>query len=288
MEKWIADFQNALVNDGKSENTVKSYTLAVKEYFRWFSESYGDTEFKGLYRANIQEYKSYLKNIKRVGKDQTNLDAKSINAKLSALVKFNELMQPENIVISKVDFIKIQESAINPTDVTKKDVEEFRQRILQSEGCGSVRNYAIVTILAYAGLRISEVLKLKKIDVATQANQIRISDGKGEKQRIVVINSKIVDAINDYMNTDSVESEYLFHNNKGKPLNRTTINKVFNEFSENITPHTLRHFYCTNALESGAYSINEVSQQAGHSDIRTTMRYTNPNLKKMIEKADLL
>ena len=288
MEKWIADFQNALVNDGKSENTVKSYTLAVKEYFRWFSESYGDTEFKGLYRANIQEYKSYLKNIKRVGKDQTNLDAKSINAKLSALVKFNELMQPENIVISKADFIKIQENAINPTDITKKDVEEFRQRILQSEGCGSVRNYAIVTILAYAGLRISEVLKLKKIDVATQANQIRVSDGKGEKQRIVVINSKIVDAINDYMNTDFVESEYLFHNNKGKPLNRTTINKVFNEFSENITPHTLRHFYCTNALESGAYSINEVSQQAGHSDIRTTMRYTNPNLKKMIEKADLL
>ena len=288
MEKWIADFKNALVNDGKSENTVKSYTLAVKEYFRWFSESYGDTEFKGLYRANIQEYKSYLKNIKHVGKDQTNLDAKSINAKLSALVKFNELMQPENIVISKADFIKIQENAINPTDITKKDVEEFRQRILQSEGCGSVRNYAIVTILAYAGLRISEVLKLKKIDVATQANQIRVSDGKGEKQRIVVINSKIVDAINDYMNTDSVESEYLFHNNKGKPLNRTTINKVFNEFSENITPHTLRHFYCTNALESGAYSINEVSQQAGHSDIRTTMRYTNPNLKKMIEKADLL
>lgn len=191
-------------------------------------------------------------------------------------------------MISKADFIKIQESAINPTDITKKDVEEFRQRVLQSEGCGSVRNYAIVTIMAYAGLRISEVLNLKKIDVATQANQIRVSDGKGEKQRIVVINSKIVDAINDYISTDSVESEYLFHNNTGKPLNRTTINKVFNEFSENITPHTLRHFYCTNALESGVYSINEVSQQAGHSDIRTTMRYTNPNLKKMIEKSDLL
>lgn len=127
-----------------------------------------------------------------------NLNAKSINAKLSALIKYNELMQPDNIVISKADLIKVQAEIISPTNITKKEVEEFRQRVLQSEGCSAKRNYAIVTIMAYAGLRISEVLHLKKVDVNTAASQIRVADGKGEKQRTVIINSKVISAIREY------------------------------------------------------------------------------------------
>lgn len=288
MEGYMDKFIEKLRLEGKSENTIKTYKMNIGIFLQWFSDSYGQTEFKGLYRANVNEYKNYLKNIRRVGEDNHNLDAKTINGKLSALVKFNELIQPDNIVISKGDFIKIQDNLINPTDITKLEVEEFRQKVLQSEGCSNVRNYAIVTIMAYAGLRISEVLHLKAVDINVSAGQIRVSDGKGEKQRIVVINSKIVDAVREYQKQDTIESEYVFHNKEGKPLNRTTINKVFNMFSDRITPHSLRHFYCYNALESGAYSINEVCQQAGHSNIHTTMRYTNPNLEQMKNKAELL
>ena len=169
------------------------------KYFKWFADSFGNTEFKGLYRANVQEYKNYLKNIKRVGKDNHNLDGKSINAKLSVLSKFNELMQPDNIVITKADFIKIQENAINPTEITKEDVEAFRQRILQSQGTHALRNYTIVTVLMYTGLRISEVLRLKKKEVSTITGEIRVTDGKGEKQRIVIANSKVTDAISEYL-----------------------------------------------------------------------------------------
>ena len=52
-------------------------------------------------------------------------------------------------------------------------------------------------------------------------------------------------------------------------------------------PHTLRHFFCSNALESG-YDINEVANQAGHSNIHTTLLYTNPTREKMKEKANRL
>lgn len=286
-EEWIEKFESALRQDGKANTTIKTYCQSMREYFKWFSDSYGDTEFKGMYRANILEYKNYLKNIKKT-KNGNNLDANTINGKLAAIVRFNELLQPDNIVTSKKDYIKVQQNTINPTDITKQDVEEFRQRVLQSEGCGSVRNYAIVTIMAYAGLRISEVLHIKKIDICLEAHQLKVADGKGEKQRTVIINSKIIEALREYIRTDNVESELLFHNSKGTCLDRTTINKVFNEFSDKLTPHKLRHFYCTNALESGAFSINEVAQQAGHSDIRTTMRYTNPNIDEMKKKAELL
>lgn len=291
MEQWIKEFVDRLHLEGKSDKTIKQYSVSIKEYFQWFYESYGDVEFKKLYRENILEYKNYLKNIKRSKRSGNNLDAKTVNSKLSALIKFNELLQADNIVVSKADLIKVQTEIISPTNITKKEVEEFRQRILQSEGCSAKRNYAIVTIMAYAGLRISEVLTLKKVDVNTAANQIRVMDGKGEKQRTVIINSKIVSAIREYEKSDNVESEYLFHNSKGKILNPSTINKVFDEFSiegYHIHPHMLRHFFCYNALESGAYSINEVSNQAGHTSIKTTMRYLNPNLDAIKKKAELL
>lgn len=107
-------------------------------------------------------------------------------------------MQPDNLVISKADFIKIQENSINPTEVTREDVERFRQGILQSEGTHAIRNYTIVTVMMYTGLRISEVLRLKRTDVNTVSGEIRVTDGKGEKQRIVVMNSKVIEAINEY------------------------------------------------------------------------------------------
>ena len=291
MDELIRNFENKMHLEGKSEKTIKIYVASVKEFFRWFNDSFGDVEFKKLYRENILEYKSYLKNVKICKRTGQNLNAKSINAKLSALIKYNELMQPGNIVISKADLIKVQAEIISPTNITKKEVEEFRQRVLQSEGCSAKRNYAIVTIMAYAGLRISEVLHLKKVDVNTAASQIRVADGKGEKQRTVIINSKVISAIREYQRSDNVESDYLFHNSKGKILNPSTINKVFDEFSVDgyhIHPHMLRHFFCYNALESGAYSINEVSNQARHTSIKTTLKYLNPNLEQIKKKSEFM
>ena len=291
MDELIREFENKLQLEGKSDTTIKSYITSVNVFFRWFNDSFGEVGFKKLYRENILEYKSYLKNVRTSKRTGQNLNAKSINVMLSGLIKYNELMQPDNIVISKADLIKVQAEIISPTNITKKEVEEFRQRVLQSEGCSAKRNYAIVTIMAYAGLRISEVLHLKKVDVNTAASQIRVADGKGEKQRTVIINSKVISAIRVYQRSDNVESDYLFHNSKGKILNPSTINKVFDEFSVDgyhIHPHMLRHFFCYNALESGAYSINEVSNQAGHTSIKTTLKYLNPNLEQIKKKSELL
>ena len=291
MDELIREFENKMRLEGKSDTTIKSYVTSVNVFFRWFNDSFGEVGFKKLYRENILEYKSYLKNVRTSKRTGQNLNAKSINVMLSGLIKYNELLQPDNIVISKVDLIKVQAEIISPTNITKKEVEEFRQRVLQSEGCSAKRNYAIVTIMAYAGLRISEVLHLKKVDVNTAASQIRVADGKGEKQRTVIINSKVVSAIREYQRSDNGESDYLFHNSKGRILNPSTINKVFDEFSVDgyhIHPHMLRHFFCYNALESGAYSINEVSNQAGHTSIKTTLKYLNPNLEQIKKKSELL
>ena len=291
MEELIKEFKKKMYLEGKSQKTIEVYGNSVKEFFKWFYDSYGNIEYKKLYRENILEYKSYLKNIKKSAHSGNNLCPKSINSKLSALICFNELIEPDNNVVTKRDLIKIQAEMVSPTSITKKEIEEFRQIVLQSEGCAAKRNYAIVTILAYAGLRITECLNLRKSDICLESSELKVTNGKGEKARIVIINSKIVSAVREYQKTDHVESEWLFHNSRGERLNQTTINRVFKlccPKGHNITPHTLRHFYAINAVSSGIFTIPEIANQMGHSSIKTTMKYMNPNLDEIRRKIEEL
>ena len=289
MEELIKEFKKKMYLEGKSQKTIEVYGNSVKEFFKWFYDSYGNIEYKKLYRENILEYKSYLKNIKKSAHSGNNLCPKSINSKLSALICFNELIEPDNIVVTKRDLIKIQAEMVSPTSITKKEIEEFRQIVLQSEGFAAKRNYAIVTILAYAGLRITECLNLRKSDICLESSELKVTNGKGEKARIVIINSKIVSAVREYQKTDHVDSEWLFHNSRGERLNQTTINRVFKlccPKGHNITPHTLRHFYAINAVSSGIFTIPEIANQMGHSSIKTTMKYMNPNLDEIRRKIE--
>ncbi|WP_338028379.1 tyrosine-type recombinase/integrase [Crassaminicella indica] len=187
-------------------------------------------------------------------------------------------------MVSKKDYIKIQSTGASPTDINKSQVETFRQTILE-KGCK--RDYAIVTLLAYSGLRISEALNLKLEDINLTAREIIVKSGKGDKERIVYIGEKIVNALKSYLSERVDHGNYLFNSRQSERLNRSRINQVFNKFSNKITPHKLRHFWCTHALESG-YSVHEVANQAGHSNIHTTLLYTNPSKEKMKEKANLL
>ncbi|MBQ4523763.1 MAG: tyrosine-type recombinase/integrase [Lachnospiraceae bacterium] len=288
----LEKFEKELIEEGIAAGTINTYLCHIKEYFDWLLGS-GEVEFKHLYRQNILEYISYLKNVRKTDYktgENHSLSGKTINLKLVAIAKYNRVMQPEDIVIKKTDYIKIHENLVNPTDITKEEIDIFRQKLLQSEGCSNIRNYTIATLMAYSGLRISEVLDLKVQDISYQTYVIMVRNGKGGKQRSVIVNSKVINAIREYMKIrkTEVESEYLFCNKRGNKLNRSTINSAFASVSDRITPHKLRHFYCSNAMESGMFTIQEIAAQAGHSSLNTTMKYVHPNLKNMIEKAELL
>jgi integrase/recombinase XerD len=88
-----------------------------------------------------------------------------------------------------------------------------------------------------------------------------------------------------------IDYDFLFVSNRNKHLNRTTINKLFKEYSEligkEITPHDLRHFFCSHAINRG-FSVYEVANQAGHSNIHTTLLYTNPTKDELIQKMNQL
>jgi site-specific recombinase XerD len=110
------------------------------------------------------------------------------------------------------------------------------------------------------------------------------------------MNDKVKTALQSWLKErkeKGIDSEYLFVSNRHKnnPLNRTTVNKLFKEYSErlhkDITPHDLRHFFCSHAINSGL-SVHEVANQAGHSNIHTTLLYTNPTKDDLIQKMNQL
>lgn len=274
------DFEIYLKEKNMANNTVLSYTHTVMAYSVWYRESLG-LELEKLYRANILDYVSYLRTVKQ-------LSNRSVNPKLAALFCLNEYLvnigAQSDIVISKSDYLKVQQQFANPSTLPKQQLEEFRQKVLVH--CGK-RDYAIVTILAYAGLRISEALDLRLEDVNLVAREITVRAGKGDKQRVVFLNDKIANAVQEYLRERKSDCDILFISRKGGQLDRSAINRVFNDYSDNITPHTLRHFFCSAAIEAG-YSIAEVANQAGHSNVHTTLIYTNPTREKMKEKANRL
>ncbi len=275
----LMEFQEYLEERGKAENTIQTYLGHVRGYILWYEESYGQ-EMLQLYHVNILDYRSYLENIKR-------LKYNSIDAKLSALSSYNEFLiengiQEEQVITAK-DRLKFQQMIASPADIEKQEVDEFLQEVLVETG---KRNYAIATLLAYAGLRVSESVNILLTDIDFQARELRVI-GKGNKQRIVFINDKIIHAVRDYLKERKSQSEYLFVSRKGGKLHRSSVNRFFRQCSDRITPHKLRHFFCSHALKCG-YSIPEVANQAGHSSERTTLLYTNTSRREMKEKANRL
>ena len=236
----------------------------------------------------MREYLSFLKTIK-------NSKPKTINTKVNALIKFNEFLVESNVqeemVLTKKDYVKVQQQYASLAKVEYKDVEKFRQMVLDS---GNKRNYALVTLLAYAGLRISEALNLKLDDFNITSREILVKNGKGSKSRTVFMNDKVKAALQSWLKErekEGIENEQLFVSNRNKQMDRTTVNKLFKEYAEklgkDITPHDLRHFFCSHAINKGM-SVHEVANQAGHSNIHTTLLYTNPSKDDLINKMNQL
>lgn len=276
----LDNFSEFLRSTGKSENTALSYCEKVQLYLRWCADSFG-SEPKQLYRANVLDYISYMKNIKKY-------NLKSLNNHLSSLRAYNEFLIDSGVqtelTILKNDFMKVQLQYANPCTVEKKDVEAFRQRLLES---GNKRDFAIITLYTYTGIRRSECINLRLDQIDLTAREIYVV-GKGDKQRTVYLNDKTVHAIREYLKVRRSESPYLFVSRQSEKLAPSRINQIFNQYSEVITPKMLRHYFCSNALDSGEYRIHEVANQAGHSNVQTTLIYSNPSAKQMKEKANKL
>ena len=154
----IEQFKIFLQDDSKVQNTISAYISELILFFSWLNSNCNYTNQTQLTRNMVLDYKQYLHSIGN--------KAETINHKLISLKKYNEYListnQQEAMVIIKKDIIKIQKQPISPTDISDRDVINFLDKIKKNE---PIRNYTIVYLIIFTGLRISEALDIKLSDI---------------------------------------------------------------------------------------------------------------------------
>jgi len=154
----------------------------------------------------------------------------------------------------------------------------------------------LLTLIYSAGLRLSEVQKLELRDIDTERMLIHVRQGKGKKDRYVVLSQLLSDKLSLYCQTYEIEKYVFPGQKKGNYVSKTTIQRTMRNavktagIKKRADVHTLRHCFATHLLENGT-DIMTVKEQLGHSDITTTMRYLhvcNLSREKSISPLDTL
>jgi integrase/recombinase XerD len=152
-----------------------------------------------------------------------------------------------------------------------------------------LRDRAMLEVLYSTGLRVSELLNLRISDIDMRAGYVRCI-GKGDKERLVPIGRKAIDAVEQYLARGRPKfarpaappphNNVLFLTRIGRRLSRVGIWKILHDYGMRLglrgrlTPHKLRHSFATHLLEGGA-DLRSVQLMLGHADISTTQIYTH-------------
>jgi len=190
-----------------------------------------------------------------------------------AAIKFlyaTTLERPE--VAGKIPWPKRPQTL--PDILTGEEVERLFREIR------SLKHRAILMTAYGAGLRISEACSLATSDLDSKRMLIHVREGKGSKDRYVMLSERLLDVLRVYFRTARPQEPYLFYGDiPGRPITPDAVQRVLRKavlacgFTKRVTPHTLRHGFATHLLEAGV-DIRTIQRLLGHASIQTTARYT--------------
>lgn len=277
--KDIAQYKTYLITvKGLAESTVFEYEQDLNAFLYFIMErSDSERDFLvGVTEDIIYDYLSFL-----------TLDKKNQSStrrrKLSTLSGFYQYMLINKKKITYNPMIAIEKPKKNKRIPTYLTVEE-QEKLVAAIPVGSLfekRNYLILLLMMYLGLRVSEVINLKIKDI--QDDYLKII-GKGNKERRLYLNEEISNELKCYLDThylkDKPESFLFLSKNKDK-LSRQAIFQLIEKLRKNanlinksISPHTLRHTAATN-LHRKNIDILTIQKILGHESLETTQIYTH-------------
>ncbi len=274
-----------VIEKGLASNSIEAYSADLKA-FTDFLERKEITDMRDIDATVIM---AWLLHMTRKG-----LSRKSRARHLITLRGFYKYLAGEKLVkanalkditipktgqsLPKIMSISDVEALINAGDLKKKN---------------GIRNVAMIEIMYGAGLRVSELISLKLMDMDLDAGLVRVM-GKGAKERIVPMGNQARQTTLEWLASarpamlKGIASDYLFVARAGKPLTRQAFWKIIKQYSKlaglspQITPHTLRHSFATHLLEGGA-DLRSVQMMLGHSDISTTQIYTHISKEYLVK-----
>lgn len=263
---------------GYSKNTRLSYLSDIRQFSLW-------TKVKDVGGINLDTVNTYFLALKKRAYQKT-----SVNRKLAALSTFihyavRETWLKEDVSVH-IEYPKYQKRL--PKLVSQKGVH---QMLNESDKTTNSRDQAMLGMLYFAGLRVSEVIALEFSAINLMEGSVRVK-GKGGKERIVPIVAPLKGLLELYQNhRPKRESTVYFQKSTGAALSRQQVWSILKNtqkrlgLTEAMSPHKLRHTFATQLLDQNV-DLRYIQELLGHSNIATTEIYTAVSTKRLHEIFD--
>jgi integrase/recombinase XerD len=241
-----------------ADNTQSAYLQQIIAYAEHFHRSPDEL---GL--GAIRAYQLYLTQTRR-------LSPSSVSVATGALRFLYKVTLKRDWAIDEIPMPKRPFKL--PVILSREEVIHFLDSI------DSVKHRAILMTAYAAGLRVSEAIHLKVTDIDSQRMMLRVDQGKGRKDRYVMLSPRLLEVLRDYWKTLR-PTLWLFPGDLiGQPITRSAVELACQKaqrasgIAKPITPHSLRHAFATHLLESGT-DIRTIQLLLGHRSLATTSRY---------------
>ncbi|MBE6823896.1 MAG: tyrosine recombinase XerC [Ruminococcaceae bacterium] len=290
---------------GKSPKTVDEYFSDIRTFFRFIKVSRGlesastpledikvaDVDIELIRSVNLQDAYEFMNYLLR---DRSN-NASTRARKTSSLKSFFNYLTVKKHLLDK-DPIKELETPKRKKSLPKYLTLEQSIELLNAvDGKHKDRDYCILTLFLNCGMRLSELVGLNVTDIRPDATA-RIL-GKGNKERIIYLNSACVSALESYLRVRPVDGvkdrNALFISNQLKRMSPKTVQALVYKYLEKIgldaqgySCHKLRHTAATLMYQHGNVDIRVLKEILGHENLGTTEIYTHLNTQQMENAAN--
>ena len=278
--------QHLLVEKGLSVLTVKSYQEDLKHFFEFYKD------YQYVEDLQSDDIETFLTHELSIG-----MSVSTAVRRLSSSKNFYTFLKKEGYYhgeIAEVEAPKMPSRL--PSVLSVEEVEALLDAPNMKTDAG-IRDKAMLELMYAAGLRVSELLTLKKGNINLTKGVVKIF-GKGAKERKVPFGDFAGEFIVKYLNEVRGKyarsgNDYLFINKKGEPLSREYFFMQVKKYAlqvgidKHVSPHTLRHCFATHMLEGGA-QLRAVQEMLGHTNIATTQIYTHVSQKRILSAYNLL
>nr|WP_277624011.1 site-specific tyrosine recombinase XerD [Undibacterium sp. TS12] len=282
----IDQFCDALwLEDGLARNTIEAYRRDMRLFAQWLHQGQG----KHLYQVGHVEIANYI------AEKHASSKASSANRRMSVLKRFYLLAFRQNLIgQNPCTKLRAAKQALRlPKSLSEDQVVALLQAPDDTEPLG-LRDKTMLELLYACGLRVSELVGLRSIEVGLNEGVLRIT-GKGDKTRLVPFGEVARGWLERYLREgrpailNGQIDDALFVTARGGAMTRQMFWILIKKYAmqANITtslsPHTLRHAFATHLLNHGA-DLRVVQLLLGHADISTTQIYTHvarERLKKL-------
>ena len=267
-----------------SQRTVLSYSVDIKQFEVFLAGRFG---IQDLLQAESSMVRTWFAELMDTG-----IARSTFNRKRSALRSFYKYLLSSGVVDkSPMDRLAaIKKDKRLPVYVEEDKLEElFRSEDFGDEFTG-LRDLFILELLYGTGMRLSELINLKHSDI-DEGRQLLTITGKGNKQRILPLLSKLLDVYKLYdkkkrQKFGSDASDWVFVTNKGEQLYPQFVYRRVHYYLGKITtrtrksPHVMRHSFATHMLNRGA-DLNAIKELLGHAGLSATQVYTHNTIEKI-------